>query len=600
MFRAIAQDQTYSVEITNGQNNGNLINPMSGEEVKKIDAMDHWHGYAGFDYIADGNSCDSLDSVIIKVGTSFLGNKSSEKVIYIKPPPLKVFIDPPQLAAGDTANIIIKKRNPDGSLEDFPPNQEFEIAKLEGCLFGDVLVGDSLNYYFSNAMQPVKFVVADSLVSDSGVVKLRVGLVENYESINQKYNGKKRRTGKYIEEGKEEWQLELEKLFAEKSNKIQKLMSNGLSSTCYIGDFITYTSWQGDVPIGKPELEIIDPTPTTTEWITEEPNPKMPVVNCKAILDNYCKRGKVSFNWEYWVRYTLFRHEFGSNDTICPRTGIVKIAGSTEYEIGDPNGSGCPPESDWSVSFDYNPVLTNVEFKGKHKSQEGGCDAIIDHWYEGDKIFIGGDTYVKVTAKDIFGKVIAISESSGGKILGANPSLEGFLNYVTQLDFQALVRKETSRRGCPPNHFNFKDTRKTYWNKEQTYIRFILEGWKYNPKGYPEYGPPNGYGFAQIDNNPPPTEMDLWNWQTNLNSGQRKHNTNKEIVRDKIRVIGALMDEKVVLMNAYQMYNSGKPYWRWISPKDGKLGEWQKNSDRGTFPEYAKDAYDIYLNLLNH
>ena len=108
MFRAIAQDQTYSVEITNGQNNGNLINPMSGEEVKKIDAMDHWHGYAGFDYIADGNSCDSLDSVIIKVGTSFLGNKSSEKVIYIKPPPLKVIIDPPQLAAGDTANIITR------------------------------------------------------------------------------------------------------------------------------------------------------------------------------------------------------------------------------------------------------------------------------------------------------------------------------------------------------------------------------------------------------------------------------------------------------------------------------------------------------------
>ncbi|MDP2304157.1 MAG: hypothetical protein Q8N03_17245, partial [Ignavibacteria bacterium] len=543
-----------NIEIIKGQKYGGLIDPYTNEKSKIITNLDHMFGYAWVDYVADSLSAVATDSVIFRVTTTDPEIVPKEAILIIKPPPLKVIIDPPQLTAGDTVDIIIKKRNPDGSLEDFPPNQEFEIAKLEGCLFGDVLIGDSLNYYFADAKQPVKFVVADSLVSDSGVVKLRVGLVENYESINQKYNGKKLRAGKYIEKGKEEWRLKLEKLFAEKRNETLKLMPNGLSSSCYIGYFITETCWQGDVPIGKPKLEIIYPTPITTAWITPEPNPKMPVVNCKAILDNYCKRGKVSFNWEYWVRYTLFRHEFGTNDTICRRTGIVKITGSTEYEIGDPDGSGCSPESDWSVSFDYNPFLTNVEFKGKHKSQEGGCDAIIDHWYEGDKIFIGGDAYVKVTAKDIFGKVIAISESSGGKILGTNPSLEGFVNYVTQLDFQALVRKETAtRRGRQPNHFNFENTTKYYRNKDGS-LKFILEGWKYNPRGYPDFGPPNGYGFAQIDNAPPPTEMDLWNWQTNLNSGQRKHNNNKTSVRGDIRRIGAIYDEKVVLMNAFQMY----------------------------------------------
>ncbi|MDP2364675.1 MAG: hypothetical protein Q8M94_13010, partial [Ignavibacteria bacterium] len=40
-------------------------------------------------------------------------------------------------------------------------------------------------------------------------------------------------------------------------NETLKLMPNGLSSSCYIGYFITETCWQGDVPIGKPKLEIL-------------------------------------------------------------------------------------------------------------------------------------------------------------------------------------------------------------------------------------------------------------------------------------------------------------------------------------------------------
>ncbi|MDP3831894.1 MAG: hypothetical protein Q8Q47_11530, partial [Ignavibacteriaceae bacterium] len=246
-----------NIEIIKGQKYGGLIDPYTNEKSKIITNLDHMFGYAWVDYVADSLSAVATDSVIFRVTTTDPEIVPKEAILIIKPPPLKVIIDPPQLTAGDTVDIIIKKRNPDGSLEDFPPNQEFEIAKLEGCLFGDVLIGDSLNYYFADAKQPVKFVVADSLVSDSGVVKLRVGLVENYESINQKYNGKKLRAGKYIEKGKEEWRLKLEKLFAEKRNETLKLMPNGLSSSCYIGYFITETCWQGDVPIGKPKLEIL-------------------------------------------------------------------------------------------------------------------------------------------------------------------------------------------------------------------------------------------------------------------------------------------------------------------------------------------------------
>jgi len=479
-------------------------------------------------------------------------------------------------------SIIIKKRNPDGSLEDFPPNQEFEIAKLEGCLFGDVLVGDSLNYYFSNAMQPVKFVVADSLVSDSGVVKLRVGLVENYESINQKYNGKKRRTGKYIEEGKEEWQLELEKLFAEKSNKIQKLMSNGLSSTCYIGDFITYTSWQGDIPIGKPELEILYPTPTTTEWITAEP--KMPTVTCKAQLKNYNK-GTVKFEWEYWVRYTLYRHAYYTADTLCRRTGMIKIT-----ETSNANNTDI---TTWTVIFSKTN-LDSAEFISKqptipenHK-YGGDCNEQRNDWLEGENIFIGGDVFVKVTAKNSTGKVICFKQQNCGTILGRNPTPYNMQNSVNSNEFKAIIIQES------PLQFNEIDLDKKYSNFPET-----LYGWKYNKRGFPCYGVPNGYGLAQIDN-PPPTEMDLWNWKSNVDGGKRilqVHKNNVLVDFKKWKVPSNSQDwNKYFLINSFHHYNTNKSYYSY----DNIKGKWKTNphlTDDQKNNHYGEKVYNIYKNL---
>jgi len=568
----LPQDQTYTVEITNGQNNGNLINPMSGEEVKKIDAMDHWHGYAGFDYIADGNSCDSLDSVIIKVGTSFLGNKSSEKVIYIKPPPLKVIIDPPQLAAGDTADIIIKKRNPDGSLEDFPPNQEFEIAKLEGCLFGDILVGDSLNYYFADAKQPVRFVVADSLVSDSGVVKLRVGLVENYGSTNLKYNGKTLRAGKYIEEGKEEWRIELEKLFAEKRNKTQKLMSNGLSSSCYIGHFITYTSWQGDIPIGKPELKIITPTPDTTVWITAEP--KMPTVICKAKLtSNY--QGVVKYEWKYIVRKFYDRRDI-SNSSICVRISRSEFKGFSYSDLGG-------EITEWTVPFDkdsgyfYFKSLQPDKNKWDPLNYIYGCSGESDGWYDTNKeIFTGGEVLITLTAKDYHtGKVLATLDSvHSGKILGINPDILVIQAYANSNKIKAIMWQEGKT-----NHFTGIGINSKLW-------------WPYKEEGWPLYGPPNGYGLMQLDNAPAATERQLWNWKANVEGGKQKLIATEKVSDDYIKSIGATSEEKYRMTNAFQYYNNGKKHKKYYTWGGVTLG-WMPNPDRGS--EYGKKVFDKYI-----
>jgi hypothetical protein len=60
--------------------------------------------------------------------------------LYIKPPPIYVYTEPEVVGAADTANVIIKHRLEDGTLVDFPPEQTFELAVLEGCVNGNFMV----------------------------------------------------------------------------------------------------------------------------------------------------------------------------------------------------------------------------------------------------------------------------------------------------------------------------------------------------------------------------------------------------------------------------------------------------------------------------
>ncbi|MBE7476787.1 MAG: hypothetical protein HS131_08650 [Ignavibacteriales bacterium] len=90
---------------------------------------------------------------------------------------LFVEVSPTELFPGDTADINIKKRLPDGTLTDFDTTQTFEAAMLEGCTLGNILVDDSIDVYFYDINQPIKF-VADTTADSTGLVLLRIGLVE--------------------------------------------------------------------------------------------------------------------------------------------------------------------------------------------------------------------------------------------------------------------------------------------------------------------------------------------------------------------------------------------------------------------------------------
>lgn len=127
----------------------------------------------------------------IIVGDHLIG---VEEVI-INKTPIVVEIIPEEISAGDTARIVVKKRQQNGSIVEFPAEQEFEIGMLEGCLLGKLSSGGTDTNYINGATQPIYF-IADSS-ADSGLVKIRVGLKDSTTGNRSNKGGLQTEAGEY-------------------------------------------------------------------------------------------------------------------------------------------------------------------------------------------------------------------------------------------------------------------------------------------------------------------------------------------------------------------------------------------------------------------
>ncbi len=80
---------------------------------------------------------------------------------------------------------ILKKINPDSTKEDFPPDQLFEIGIIDGSQYGKILSLEPSPLeaeYFKDFEQPFKFIAADSIDSDSVMVRIRAGIPDTSSS----------------------------------------------------------------------------------------------------------------------------------------------------------------------------------------------------------------------------------------------------------------------------------------------------------------------------------------------------------------------------------------------------------------------------------
>jgi len=428
-----------------------------------------------------------------------------------------VFIDPPNISTGETATVTVKKQFYDGRIEAFDAGQLFEYGMMEGCAAGVLISGSDTSNYFNSVTQPVTFLAADSLENDEETVKIGVGVVEQNPSSKMKTKSNVFTQTKNLLKDKKDT----------KTKDDEIIIDAIIIGSCFGGDFESDKVSNSDLTVlnDNYEIEIINPTKDAEEWITAEP--KMPEVICKAKLKNYDK-GEVTFEWEYWISYTLLRHKFKSIDTLMRRTGKIQICGksySNNSEI-----------TSWEVPFDKDSLkyvlLTVKQPQIPGWTRYGGDNSEKrTSWNEGDEIFFGGDVFLQITAKNNKGKIKGFKQQNSGKIHGKNPFPQDVLNYITSKEFKAIVKHEALSEQFNENYIN-----------------------KYNEKGYPIYGPPNGYGLAQIDN-PPPLEMDLWNWKSNLNRGKSIYDDKKVDAYNFMQNHPNTYTEEMLLKCAFQKYN---------------------------------------------
>jgi hypothetical protein len=200
---------TFTLEVIQGQQYGSLYDVETDEtglsfsniitETGKGSLLSYEYGYR-FKFIADGVQPDITQPGIVTIRcTPSDGDintiEFSFPVAYSEFPPqqgILVQFAEPVLAPGDTTQILLRRRNPDGTLEDFSQWDSFEIGMIEGCEAGEILVDTTLDVYFAQAYQPIKF-VADGNITETDTVVVRVGLIELII-------GKRAKTGRKEEE----------------------------------------------------------------------------------------------------------------------------------------------------------------------------------------------------------------------------------------------------------------------------------------------------------------------------------------------------------------------------------------------------------------
>ncbi len=245
---------------------------------------------------------------------------------------IKADFDKDTLFPGDTVNVIVKKVDVFGNEFNFPSSTLFEVGIKEGCDIGNILtLTGELGQYFYGIPAPIRFVVNDSLSVDNADVSLRVGVPPNPDTTYLPYSLSS---------------------FANKTNpamkgKMNKSVTDQSPEYCILNQFI-----YEDYGIAKSnavniKLEIIYPQKNSPNESIKKVA-QMPTVTCKARLINY-NSGLVTFEWEYWVSYTIERYE-RNYDSLCPRKGQIEFVGNSTAENEE--------VTKWQVPF----VTDNIGF----------------------------------------------------------------------------------------------------------------------------------------------------------------------------------------------------------------------------------------------
>lgn len=493
-------------------------------------------------------------------------------------------VDPPEIRAGDTAAVNVVWHP---VLSGPGISSVYEAGIISGGKYGTLLTGlGDTAAYLPYTGSPFRFIAASAIDSDSVRVGIRVGagiLIAGKASPGGK--------GKVIEStaggngavrsAAQKAAVNGPKAGSGTAGSGRKEASEGTVSFMYPDYTVVYV----EVLRGsEPKLVILQPTADSPDE-TISAVPKMPTVVCKAQLQNY-NGGEVTYEWTYETADTFLQETPPSKNKpglpLPPRHTGRKFTGQTTA-----TGSAV---SGWTVPF--------------------------------NTLFTGGKTELIVNATTSEGKSYKDTVNANS-ILGKNPSPNQIRSGLT-VPQQVIVYMESY-----PKWYQFNESTRNSYNKD----------------GNPIYGPPQGYGLMQLDNDPAATEQDLWKWQTNLNDGLSKFkNFLTAASRYATRVnngktwyklpngewkpydpvakfwyghfIGgtyvpipysnaASLTSDQILQEAFQRYNGGA-YWRWYPDQiyqPWSSGKWEPDPPKGAGNDptpYGDKAWAIYEDVLNN
>jgi len=245
---------TLSASIIRGSKYGVLVNPMTGDKGASLENIATSGGSLILNFEATGENPSIADTVIMHLVPSSASIAPVDIQWVIAPSPIYVTLVPDVLSPGDTANVVIKRKNIDGSTEDFPSDQEFEVSITGGCDGGELLVGDSLANYFSGVTQPVKFVASQSFTSDSIALQIRVGSNIGGGIASSIVKGKNK-NAKAVSSALNKKKENYEKLLAAKIQARQKAKTADAGS-CYAGEYRTniFGTCEGGLTNNSPNI----------------------------------------------------------------------------------------------------------------------------------------------------------------------------------------------------------------------------------------------------------------------------------------------------------------------------------------------------------
>lgn len=193
-------------------------------------------------FVADGNRKETIDTVIVKYFTTEPEIESVEVLIIIWPGSIYIALEPDSISAGQTADIIIKRRNIDGTLEDFNSTQTFEIGIFDGCDLSYLIAGADTAKYFNEVMMPIKYLAVDSIES-GGIVKIKGGPIE--EIIIGRAGKKEIIFSKNVliaeDISQRRTEGELKQLNHEQIIDEEIITDDPVSSSCFSGNFNIYS-----------------------------------------------------------------------------------------------------------------------------------------------------------------------------------------------------------------------------------------------------------------------------------------------------------------------------------------------------------------------